>query len=436
MQSSQTHRIRIACPFCWKTPSVRREDRADRIARKSAELDLLHLIAGDRCFLAGESQQLLDQAHGPRQTGFQLLHVIDSLRILHSRLEILELQIEGDAAVLLDLGLPRRSGLEVLRRVRAEGDRTPMLILTARDALDDRIAGLDLGADDYLVKPFDLRELLARMRDVIRRISGHAQSTIGTERTQLDLEGRALAHAGTTQTLSAREFHLMHALLERPGAILSRAQLEERIYGWGEEVSSNAVEVLIHGVRRKFDADVIRNIRGLGWRVYALAAGDHIIQTSQQKYMRSYTIRRQTLLSGLPVALLIPISAYVLWMSICFALRPLDAVAQAATTRNEHDLRALPTEDVPCEVLPLVAAMNRLLLRLNDDFEAQRRFVQDAAHELRTPITSCPVQAHPAPEPHRQPNRPQVRCPPAPGADFGQSSHRLRRAGYAWHRGW
>lgn len=171
------------------------------------------------------------------------------------------------AAVLLDLGLPRRSGLEVLRRVRAEGNRTPMLVLTARDALDDRIAGLDLGADDYLVKPFDLRELLARMRAVIRRVSGHAQSTIGTERTQLDLEGRSLSHAGAAQPLSAREFHLMHALLERPGAILSRAQLEERIYGWGEEVSSNAVEVLIHGVRRKFGADVIRNIRGLGWCV-------------------------------------------------------------------------------------------------------------------------------------------------------------------------
>jgi two-component system OmpR family response regulator/two-component system response regulator QseB len=176
------------------------------------------------------------------------------------------------AAVLLDLGLPRWSGLEVLRRVRAEGDRTPMLVLTARDALDDRIAGLDLGADDYLVKPFDLRELLARMRAVIRRISGHAQSTIGTERTQLDLERRSLSHAGTGQPLSAREFHLMHALLERPGAILSRAQLEARIYGWGEEVSSNAVEVLIHGVRRKFGADVIRNIRGLGWCVIKAGA--------------------------------------------------------------------------------------------------------------------------------------------------------------------
>jgi two-component system OmpR family sensor kinase len=129
-----------------------------------------------------------------------------------------------------------------------------------------------------------------------------------------------------------------------------------------------------------------------GWRVYALRVGDHIIQTSQPQHMRSHTISSQTLLSGLPVALLIPISAYVLWMSICFALRPLDAAAQAVAARNEHDLRALPTADVPCEVLPLVEAMNRLLLRLNDAFAAQRRFVQDAAHELRTPITALNLQ--------------------------------------------
>lgn len=171
------------------------------------------------------------------------------------------------SAVLLDLGLPRRSGLEVLRRARQDGNRTPMLVLTARDGLDDRVSGLDLGADDYLVKPFDLRELLARMRAIMRRAGGHAQSTIGTPETCLDLATRQLVHCGVTIDLSAREFHLMHALLERPGAIVSRTQLEERIYGWGEEVTSNAVEVLIHGVRRKAGADVIRNVRGLGWRV-------------------------------------------------------------------------------------------------------------------------------------------------------------------------
>jgi len=173
----------------------------------------------------------------------------------------------GYAAVLLDLGLPRRSGLEVLRRARQDGDRTPMLVLTARDGVDDRVEGLDFGADDYMVKPFELRELLARMRAIIRRFGGHAQSVIGTPETQLDLSSRELTHGGTTILLSAKEFRLMHALLERPGAILSRSQLEERLYGWGEEVSSNAVEVLIHGVRRKLGQDVIRNVRGLGWRV-------------------------------------------------------------------------------------------------------------------------------------------------------------------------
>jgi two-component system OmpR family response regulator/two-component system response regulator QseB len=173
----------------------------------------------------------------------------------------------GYAAVLLDLGLPRRSGFEILRRARQDGDRTPMLVLTARDALDDRVSGLDLGADDYMVKPFELRELLARMRAIIRRFGGHAQSVIGTAQCQLDLSSRELNYRGTPMALSAREFRLMHALLERPGTILSRSQLEERIYGWGEEVSSNAVEVLIHGVRRKLGQDVIRNVRGLGWRI-------------------------------------------------------------------------------------------------------------------------------------------------------------------------
>ena len=148
------------------------------------------------------------------------------------------------ACVLLDLGLPKRDGVEVLRQARARGDATPVLVLTARDGLDDRIAGLDLGADDYLVKPYEFRELLARMRAV----------------------------NGEPSALSAREYALLHALLERPGAILSRDQLENRIYGWGEEVMSNAVDVLIHGMRKKLGADVIRNVRGLGWRITSAPA--------------------------------------------------------------------------------------------------------------------------------------------------------------------
>jgi DNA-binding response OmpR family regulator len=173
------------------------------------------------------------------------------------------------ACVLLDLGLPKRDGVEVLRQARTRGDATPVLVLTARDGLDDRITGLDLGADDYLVKPYEFRELLARMRAVIRRRDGSAHSVIGNGVVQLDLTTREVVVNGEPSALSAREYALLHALLERPGAILSRDQLENRIYGWGEEVMSNAVDVLIHGMRKKLGADTIRNVRGLGWRIAA-----------------------------------------------------------------------------------------------------------------------------------------------------------------------
>ena len=175
---------------------------------------------------------------------------------------------DGDyACVLLDLGLPKRDGVEVLRQARTRGDTTPVLVLTARDGLDDRVENLDLGADDYLLKPYEMRELLARMRAVIRRRDGAAHSVIGTPAVQLDITTREVLVQGERSQLSAREFALLHALLERPGAILSREQLENRIYGWGEEVSSNAVDVLIHGMRRKLGPETIRNVRGLGWRV-------------------------------------------------------------------------------------------------------------------------------------------------------------------------
>ena len=179
---------------------------------------------------------------------------------------------DGDyACVLLDLGLPKRDGVEVLRQARSRGITTPVLVLTARDGVDDRVSGLDLGADDYLLKPYEVRELLARMRAVIRRRDGAAHSVIGTPGVQLDITTREVLVQGERSQLSAREFALLHALLERPGAILSREQLENRIYGWGEEVTSNAVDVLIHGMRRKLGPDTIRNVRGLGWRVAATA---------------------------------------------------------------------------------------------------------------------------------------------------------------------
>lgn len=178
----------------------------------------------------------------------------------------------GYIAVFLDLGLPQREGLELLKAARGRGDRTPIVVLTARDGLAERVQGLDLGADDYIGKPFEIGEVLARLRAVIRRSDRHAQSVVGTGKVQIDLRTRELLIRGVREPLSAREFALLHALLEYPGAILSRQQLEERIYGWDDAVASNAVEVIIHGLRRRFGAELIRNVRGLGWKISASGA--------------------------------------------------------------------------------------------------------------------------------------------------------------------
>ncbi len=167
--------------------------------------------------------------------------------------------------VLLDLGLPRRDGLSLLRAWRARGEPVPVLIVTARDAVADRIAGLDAGADDYLVKPFDLDELSARVRAVIRRRAGRADSQLRVGDLELDTAARRVRVKGQDVALSAREYALLEALADRPGAFLSRAQLEERLYGWNEEIASNAVEVHIHALRRKLDPGVIRNVRGVGY---------------------------------------------------------------------------------------------------------------------------------------------------------------------------
>jgi two-component system, OmpR family, response regulator len=171
------------------------------------------------------------------------------------------------ALVLLDLGLPEMSGLEVLRHARVARKNLPILVITARDGIDDRIAGLDLGADDYIVKPFELRELLARMRAVLRRFHGQAQSLIVSGELALDLATHEIEYKGVKRMLSAREFALLRVLMQRPGTVLSRAQIEQQIYGWGEEVESNAVDVLIHSIRKRFDKDIIRNLRGAGWMV-------------------------------------------------------------------------------------------------------------------------------------------------------------------------
>ena len=172
------------------------------------------------------------------------------------------------ALVLLDLGLPRKSGLDLLRELRRAGNRVRVLIVTARDAVADRVAGLDAGADDYLTKPFSLDELTARMRALLRRDIGREDNVLRHGELALDTVTRVVTHRGQAVDVSAREFALLAALLERPGAALSKSQLEERIYRWGEEVESNAVEVHVHNLRKKLGSETIRTLRGVG---YALA---------------------------------------------------------------------------------------------------------------------------------------------------------------------
>jgi two-component system response regulator QseB len=167
--------------------------------------------------------------------------------------------------VLLDLGLPRKDGLAVLREMRAHDDATPVIIVTARDEVRERVAGLDAGADDYLIKPFEIDELIARMRSVRRRSAGRAHPVLAHGAIRLDTVSHTVQREGQPVTLSPREFAILEALMQRPGTVLSRRQLEERIYGWNEEVDSNAVEVHVHSLRRKLGPGAIRTLRGVGY---------------------------------------------------------------------------------------------------------------------------------------------------------------------------
>ncbi len=216
----------------------------------------MRLLVAEDDPMIGESVR-----RGLRQDGFAVDWVRDG------RAAELALAEHVHDLLLLDLGLPRKDGLDVLRGMRRRGDARPVLILTARDAVADRVAGLDAGADDYVVKPFELDELAARIRALLRRGAGRAAPVMGFGDIELDPATRQTRLRGQPIALSARESALLEALLVRPGAILSRAQLEEKLYGWNEEIGSNAVEVHLHALRRKLGAGAIRNVRGVGWMI-------------------------------------------------------------------------------------------------------------------------------------------------------------------------
>ncbi len=169
--------------------------------------------------------------------------------------------------VLLDIGLPKHDGFSVLKHIRQNRNSVPVIVITARDAVEDRISGLDLGADDYLVKPFMVDELLARIRAVARRHSGSAQPLLSNGAICIDPTSKATTYQDAVIDLTAKEYRLLHSLLLTPGRIYSREELEEKVYGWEEEVTSNAIEFLIHSLRKKTDKSAIKNVRGLGWMV-------------------------------------------------------------------------------------------------------------------------------------------------------------------------
>ncbi len=199
--------------------------------------------------------------------------VLDCLRAEHYAVDWVKNGAAADSAlrtdtydlVLLDLGLPQRDGLTILRDLRTRKDRTPVLIATARDAISDRIAGLDAGADDYVVKPYDVDELLARIRALIRRSAGRAEPVFEHGGISIDPQTHSATVDGIPVPLTAREWAVLEPLIARPGMIFSRAQLEEKLYSWKDGISSNAVEVYIHGLRKKLGQDLIQNVRGVGY---------------------------------------------------------------------------------------------------------------------------------------------------------------------------
>lgn len=213
-----------------------------------------------RILLAEDDSLLGDGLRaGLRQLGFQVDWVRDGEAAER------ELRAQPYEAAVLDLGLPRKDGLDVLAAVRRAGVKTPVLVLTARDAVPDRIRGLDVGADDYVVKPVDLHELAARLRALVRRAHGQTQECLSAQDVELDPASRTVRKAGEPVALSTREFDLLQAFMLSADRVLSREQLEQQLYSWGQEVESNAIEVHIHNLRRKLGPALIHTVRGVGY---------------------------------------------------------------------------------------------------------------------------------------------------------------------------
>ena len=221
-----------------------------------------------RILLAEDDAMLGDGLRaGLRQAGFQVDWVRDGVAAER------ELASGVYAAGVLDLGLPLKDGLDVLKDLRARKLDTPILVLTARDAVPDRVVGLDTGADDYVVKPVDLNELAARLRSLVRRSVGQLQETISSAGVELNPAARSVTYNGEVVTLSTREFDLLHALMRNTGRVMSREQLEQQMYSWGHEVESNTIEVHIHHLRRKLGSELIQTVRGVGYMVQREPSG-------------------------------------------------------------------------------------------------------------------------------------------------------------------
>lgn len=210
-----------------------------------------------------EDDQLLGDgiAAGLTQAGFTVDWVLDGQQADTALLT------HNYDAVVLDLGLPKRSGMDVLKHARAQGKDLPILILTAYSAVEHRVAGLDAGADDYLAKPFDLTELQARLRALLRRSKGYADAVIRQGELSLDPARHSVLFAGQPVDVSAREFKILHSLLLNAGRVMSKAQLEEQLYGWGDEIESNTIEVFVHHLRRKLNPQLILTVRGVGYMI-------------------------------------------------------------------------------------------------------------------------------------------------------------------------